>query len=71
MEITLRPPLKFDQSIGYWTGEPDLAALSRALARVQGSSEVERITGPDQVLLRGPEAAAREEARLLREAGLL
>ena len=34
LEIWLQAPVLFDQSIGYWTGEPDRQALARALAAV-------------------------------------
>ena len=69
-EITLHAPLYFDQSIGYWTGEPDREALARALAAVPQSPEVEREVTETGVLLSGPEEAVQEEARRLREAGL-
>jgi hypothetical protein len=69
-EISLVAPYLFDQSIGYWTGEPDREALARALAAVPQHPEVEREALDDRVILRGPEEAIVEEARLLREAGL-
>ena len=69
-EITLLAPLLFDQGIGYWTGEPDVEALARALAAVPQAPEVEREVSETGVTLRGPEEAVREEARLLRSAGL-
>ena len=69
-EIVLLAPYLFDQSIGYWTGEPDREALARALAAVPRAPEVERETTPVGVVLRGPEEAVSQEARLLREAGL-
>lgn len=70
MEILLLAPFRFDQSIGYWTGDPDAEALATALAAVPQHPEVEREVGAAGVTLRGPEAAVREEARLLRAAGL-
>ncbi len=70
IEITLHAPLLFDQSIGYWTGDPDEAALSRALATVDPHPEVARTVFAGGVALQGPEGPAREQARLLREAGL-
>ena len=69
-EITLLAPFLFDQAIGYWTGEPDRQALARALAAVPQHPEVDREVRENGVTLRGPEQAIRDEARLLREAGL-
>jgi len=69
-EATLRAPYLFDDSIGYWTGEPDREALARALAAVPPHPDVMREVGDDAVTLRGPEEAVRESARLLRDAGL-
>lgn len=71
MEIRLLAPFFFDQSIGYWTGEPDREALARALAAVPEHPLVERVVTDADVLLRGPEEEVREQARLLREAGLM
>ena len=70
MELTLLAPMLFDQSIGYWTGAPDAEAMARALAAVPQNPEVEREVLAGRVTLRGPEEAVREEARLLRSAGL-
>jgi hypothetical protein len=70
MELRLLAPAYFNQQIGYWTGEPDREALARALSAVREDPRVERVTEPDAVLLRGPEDAVREQARLLQEAGL-
>ena len=69
-EVFLRAPLLFDQSIGYWTGEPDQAALARALAAVPEHPDVERVMEAAGVLLRGPADPVHVMARLLREAGL-
>jgi hypothetical protein len=69
-EIELYAPFFFDESIGYWTGEPDREALARALAAVPEHPEVERVVSDAAVVLRGPDEAVREEARLLREVGL-
>jgi len=69
-EVRLQAPFRFDQNIGYWTGDPDQEALSRALAAVPQGPDVEREVQEGGVTLRGPEDAVREEARLLREAGL-
>ena len=70
LEIRLQAPVLFDQSIGYWTGEPDRAALARALAAVPEHPDVERAMEEAGVLLRGPAEAVHIMARLLREAGL-
>lgn len=69
-EIRLVAPAYFDPGIGYWTGEPDLAALERALAAVPPHPEVERLPIPGGVVLRGPEGPVRDQARRLRAAGL-
>ena len=69
-EVRLAAPFRFDQSIGYWTGEPDREALARALAAVAQSPEVEREVLEGEVILRGPEAPVLAEAALLRELGL-
>lgn len=70
-ELRLQAPLWFDESIGYWTGEADLAALRRALLAVPPEPGVERAVSGGAVLLRGPEQAVLREAVRLREAGLL
>jgi hypothetical protein len=70
MELRLLAPAYFDPAIGYWTGEPDVEALARALSAVPEDPRVQRVTEADAVLLRGPEAAVREQAHLLRQAGL-
>lgn len=70
VEVRLSAPVLFDQSIGYWTGEPDREALARALAAVPEHPEVTRHPEEAGVLLRGPEEAVHTMARLLREAGL-
>jgi hypothetical protein len=70
VELHLPAPPVFDESIGYWTGEPDDAALSRALVAVPLPPEVEMERVPGGVVLRGPAAAIREFARRLRAAGL-
>jgi hypothetical protein len=70
VEVTLQAPFSFDESIGYWTGEPDREALARALVTVPQHREVERELTETGVTLRGPAEAVYEEARLLREAGL-
>lgn len=70
MEILLLAPFLFDQSIGYWIGDPDHVALFNALAAVPQHPDVERAITPTGVRLSGPEEAVTEEARLLREAGL-
>lgn len=69
-EIALLAPYRFDRSIGYWTGEPDGEALARALAAVPEAPDVEREVTETGVVLRGPAPSVREQARLLREAGL-
>jgi hypothetical protein len=71
IEVALSAPLFFDESIGYWTGEPDRDALERALEAVVPNPSVERTVTPEGVLLRGPEAPVLEEAARLRKAGLL
>lgn len=70
IEVALFAPLLFDQSIGYWTGEPDAEVLARALVTVDPVAEVEREVSASGVLLRGPVESTREQAYLLREAGL-
>ena len=69
-EVTLLAPFLFDQTIGYWTGEPDEEALARALAAVPQDPLVGRMVIPGGVTLSGPAAAVRAEAAALREAGL-
>ena len=70
-EILLRAPLWFDESTGYWTGEPDRGAVAKALEAVPAAPGVERKVSDEGVLLRGSEPAVREQARKLREAGLI
>lgn len=69
-EVELRAPLRFDPSIGYWTGEADRDAVLRALAAVPEHPLVDRRVEGDAVRLVGPAPVVREVARLLREAGL-
>jgi hypothetical protein len=69
-ELLVQAPLRFDQSIGYWTGEPDSEVLARALAAVPAHPDVRRLMTEAGVLLRGPAEPVREEARQLRDAGL-
>lgn len=71
MQVWLQAPFLFDQSIGYWTGEPDREALARALLEVPQHPDVEREMSDNGVTLRGPEEAVLAEAALLREAGLV
>lgn len=70
LEVQLAAPLRFDVSIGYWTGERDEAILRSALATVPVDAQVDRRLSEDGVRLCGPSEAVREQARLLREAGL-
>jgi hypothetical protein len=70
IELELRAPPRFDQSIGYWTGEPDLDAVRRALAAVAEDPAVRRAITPDGVLLTGDPKAVHQLAVALRAAGL-
>jgi hypothetical protein len=69
-EEALSAPFRFDVDIGYWTGEPDLELLAQALAAAPIDPAVERRVTAAGVRLRGAEPAVREQARLLRAAGL-
>lgn len=70
LTITLTAPQFFDQTIGYWTGEPDLELLARALAAVPQDPRIERETDGGCVTLRGPREAVLSEALALRDQGL-
>jgi len=69
-EEALAAPFRFDVSIGYWTGDPDLDLLARALATVPIDTLVAREVRGGQVRLVGDEVTVREQARLLRAEGL-
>lgn len=70
VEVELLAPYLFDESIGHWTGEPDQAALSRALSAAPPHPEVEYVVSDTGVRLRGPASAVYETAAALRELGL-
>ena len=70
IELELRAPLHFDESIGYWTGEPDLEAVTRALGLVPEDPEVRRSHTEAGVLLIGPPDAVMQQAEALRAVGL-
>ena len=70
LAVTLTAPQFFDQTIGYWTGEPDLELLARALAEVPQDPSIERESEGGSVTLRGPREAVLSEALALRDAGL-
>lgn len=70
LTVTLAPPFLFDATIGYWTGDPDLEALARALAEVPQDPSVRREVSDTGVTLSGPREAVLSEAAALREAGL-
>ena len=68
--ITLLAPVRFDQEIGYWTGEPDEQALTAALEAVAQDPRVTRTLVAGGVTLSGPSEAVGAEAAALRRAGL-
>jgi hypothetical protein len=70
IELELRAPPRFDQSIGYWTGEPDLDALRHALASVPEDPAVARSITPEGLRLSGAPEAVHRQAEALRAAGL-
>jgi hypothetical protein len=70
IEVELLAPYFFDQRIGLWTGEPDRAALARALGAAPPHPQVEYETTDSGVRLRGPAEAVYEVAAALRELGL-
>jgi hypothetical protein len=70
LTVTLTAPQFFDQTIGYWTGEPDRDLLARALAEVPQDPTVEREMADGSITLRGPREAVLSEATALRDAGL-
>ena len=70
IELELRAPLRFDESIGYWTGEPDREAAARALALVPEDPEVRRSHTEAGVRLTGPPEAVTRQAEALRAVGL-
>ena len=70
VEVELLAPCIFDQSIGYWTSEPDRAALARALSAAPPHPEVEYVMQDTGVRLRGPAGPVYETAAALRELGL-
>jgi hypothetical protein len=70
LAVTLTAPQFFDQTIGYWTGEPDRELLARAQAQVPQDPAVEREVADASVTLRGPREAVLSEALALRAAGL-
>jgi hypothetical protein len=70
LTVTLTAPQFFDQTIGYWTGEPDRDLLARALAEVPQDPTVERETADGVITLCGPREAVLSEALALRDAGL-
>lgn len=61
---------RFDVSIGYWTGDPDVELLTQALAAAPLDPSVERQDSESGVRMRGSEPAVREQARRLCAAGL-
>jgi hypothetical protein len=69
--VTLTAPMLFDQSIGYWSGEPDLAAFEGALQLLPEDPRVKRRIEGTTIILNGPETAVRNQERLLQSAGLV
>jgi hypothetical protein len=71
IRIVLQAPYLFDETIGYWTGAVDGRVLARALAEVPQHPDVSRTVEGGSVTLEGPEPEVLDEARALREAGLV
>lgn len=71
LEVRLSAPERFDEAIGYWTGEPDREALAEAVAAIPETEGVERRVEAGGLILSGPARDVLEEARRFRELGLV
>jgi hypothetical protein len=71
IDVCLVAPLRFDESIGYWTGEVDHERLASVLTAVPAPAGVDRSVAGDRVVLRGEASRVRAHAAALIAAGLV